>query len=286
MADLNVTRDDDPTRAVPDTMLRARVHAAEPRVDSDHLLPERTNAPAPGVIAQTDDPDLARMQIEQTRARMSDTIDQIEGALLRKKENLQERMDVMAPVRRKARENAWPIIGGVFAAGLVLGLLTGGDDDEDEDKGPQPAVRRFAADFDRERAHHNHWEERAQTWERRARRLMDLANRQEAELLEMRGETVPVRRRRRRLFGRGRHQEAPRPTRDMDWGAHGYVDTDTDMEMDVDVLDARVQDMGYVQPRRDGYDGMPLHDADSYPPRDENLGGYGGYGRDPLPAPI
>ncbi|HEX6041189.1 hypothetical protein [Longimicrobium sp.] len=275
MADLNVTRDDDPTIGVPDTMLRDTA----PVVDSDHLLPERTHASSPG-IAQTDDPDLARMQIEQTRARMSETIDQIEGALLRKKENLQERMDVMAPVRRKARENPWPIIGGVFAAGLVLGLLTGGDDDEDE--GPQPAVRRFAADFDRERAHGYHWEERAHTWERRARRLMDLANRQEAELLEMRGDTVPVRRRRgRRLFGRGG------PAREMDWASQGYVDTDTDMEMEMEV-DVRVQDMGYVQPRRDGYDGMPLHDADSYPPRNENLGGggYGGYGRDPLPAPI
>lgn len=275
MADLNVPRGDDPTRALPDTRLR------EPRVDSEHLLPDHTHAAAPGVIAQTDDPELARMQIERTRARMSDTIDQIEGALLRKKENLQERMDVMAPVRRTARENPWPVIGGVFAAGLVLGLLTGGDDDEDEE--PRPAVRRFAADFDRERAHGYHWEERAHTWERRARRLMDLANRQEAELLEMRGESVPVRRRGRgrRLFGRGGGRASQEP---RDWRAEGYVDTDTDMEVDVDV---RVQDLGYARPRRDGYDGMPLHDADSHPPRDESLGGgYDGYGRDPLPSPI
>ena len=79
-----------------------------------------------------DDPELARLQIEQTRARMSDTIEQIEETLLRKKENIEERLDVMAPVRRKARENPYPIIGGVFLAGLILGLLTGGDDDEDE----------------------------------------------------------------------------------------------------------------------------------------------------------
>lgn len=280
MAELNVTRDDETTPGAG----MAPLGASRPVVDSDHLLPEHTHASSPGVIAQTDDPELARMQIEQTRARMSDTIDQIEGALLRKKEDLQEKMDVMAPVRRKARENPWPIIGGVFAAGLILGLLTGGDDDDDEEKGPQPAVRRFAADFDRERAHGYHWEERAHTWERRARRLMDLANRQEAELLALQGESVPVRRKRRgRLFGRGRG----RVSQDMDWGAQGYVDTDTSIETDVDVLDARVQDPGYARPRREGYDGMPLHDADSYPPRDENLGGgYGGYGRDPLPSPI
>jgi ElaB/YqjD/DUF883 family membrane-anchored ribosome-binding protein len=271
MADLNVTRGDDAT--IPDASLMGGT--TRPVADSDHLLPEHTHASSPGVIAETDDPELARMQIEQTRARMSDTIDQIEGALLRKKENIEERLDVMAPVRRKARENPYPIIGGVFLAGLVLGLLTGGGDDEDE--GPQPAVRRFAADFDRERAHGYHWEERAHTWERRARRLMDLANRQEAELLSMKGESVPVRRRGRgRLFGRGRG----RGEADVMWGSQGYVDTDTDMEVDVGV-----QDRGYARPRRDGYDGMPLHDADSYPPRGED-DGYGSFGRDPLPAPI
>jgi hypothetical protein len=277
MADLNVTRDDG---TIPDASLMAG-GAAERTVDSDHLLPETTHAATPGVIAEVDDPELARMQIEQTRARMSETIDQIEGALLRKKENIEERLDVMAPVRRKARENPYPIIGGVFLAGLILGFLTGDDDDEDE--GPQPAVRRFAADFDRERAHGYHWEERAHTWERRARRLMDLANRQEAELLEMRGESVPVRgRKRRRLFGRGRGRDRGWED-DRSFATGGYVDTDTELEVDV-----RVEDRGYARPRRDGYDGMPLHDADSYPPRDEDLGGgyNGGYGRDPLPSPV
>lgn len=292
MAELNVTRDDDET--IPGTGLTAGV-PAERVVDSDHLLPAHTHASSPG-IAETDDPDLARMQIEQTRARMSETIDQIEGALLRKKENIEEKLDVMAPVRRKARENPYPIIGGVFLAGLILGLLTGGDDDEDDAKGPKPAVRRFAADFDRERAHGYHWEERATTWERRARRLMDLANRQEAELLELRGESVPLKRGRRGLFGRGRgrgpeeqpFEEQPyggRSFQERSYGTGGYVDTDTAIDVDVDLS---VDGPGYARPHRDGYDGMPLHDADSYPPRDEELdGGYnGGYGRDPLPSPI
>jgi ElaB/YqjD/DUF883 family membrane-anchored ribosome-binding protein len=236
MADLNVTRDDD---TLPEAPLAADGLVPGRAADTDHLLPEHTHAATPGTIAQVDDPELARMQIEQTRARMSETIDQIEGALLRKKERIEEKMDVMAPVRRAARENPYPVIGGVFLAGLILGLLTGGDDDDDE---PRPAVRRYAVDFDRERAHGQHWEERSHTWERRARRLMDLANRQEAELLSLRGESVPVRRGgRRRFFGRNAADEG-----------------------------------------NGGYDGMPLHEADSYPPRDEP----GGYGRDPLPAPI
>jgi ElaB/YqjD/DUF883 family membrane-anchored ribosome-binding protein len=284
MAELNVTRGNDDT--MPDASLTAGV-PAERVVDSDHLLPEHTHASSPGVIAETDDPELARMQIEQTRARMSDTIDQIEGALLRKKETIEEKLDVMAPVRRKARENPYPIIGGVFVAGLILGLLTGGDDDDEDEKGPKPAVRRFAADFDRERAHGYHWEERATTWERRARRLMDLANRQEAELLELRGESVPVKRGRGRgLFGRGRRnrgyeEQTEQTYNERSYGTGGYVDTDTELEVNV-----HAEDVGYARPRSGGYDGMPLHDADSYPPRDEDLGGGYGYGRDPLPSPI
>lgn len=261
MAELNVTGPDDDTLSDASLAPPATGRAA----DTDHLLPEHTHAATPGTIAQVDDPDLARMQIEQTRARMSETIDQIEGALLRKKEAIEEKMDVMAPVRRTARENPYPVIGGVFLAGLVLGLLTGGDDDDDE---PQPAVRRYAVDFDRERNHGQHWEERSRTWERRARRLMDLANRQEAELLSLRGESVPVRRGGRgRLFGRKA-------------AARGYTPV---VEEHVDV-EVRMEE-GYVRPRRGAYDGMPLHDADSLPPRDEDLGGGYGY-RDPLPSPI
>lgn len=254
MAELNVTRDDDLT---PDTALAG---GAAPRItETDHLLPETTHAAAPGTIAQVDDPDLARLQIEQTRARMSDTIGQIEETLLRKKEQVEEKLDVMAPVRRKARENPYPVIGGVFLAGLILGFLTGGDDEDDE---PTPAVRRYAVDFDRERAHGHHWEERSRTWERRARRLMDVANRQEAELLAAR-EGRP----RRGLFRRGRRQESS-----------AYDDTYAGDEAGLNMQAG----VAYDRPRSE-YDGMPLHDADSYPPREDE--GYG-YGRDPLPAPI
>lgn len=248
MADQNITDRGDET--LPE--------APAPRVtETDHLLPEETHAAAPGTIAQVDDPELARMQIEQTRARMSDTLDQIGDSLVRKKERLEERVDVLAPVRRTARENPYPAIGGVFLAGLVLGFLTGGDD---EDEAPQPAVRRYAVDFDRERTHGQHWQERAHTWERRARRLMDLANRQEAELLALRGERRGRPRRRRRLFG---------------------VRQAVDEGLSRGLADAYLGD----DPERGarGYDGMPLHQADSQPPHGE---GEGYNGRDPLPAPI
>lgn len=186
MAEMNVTGPED--------------HDATRPVDPQHRLPESTGAPPEGTIAEVDDPELARLQIEQTRARMSETIDQIEGELLRKKEKIEEKMDVLAPARRTARENPLPTVGGIFLVGLVLGWLTGGSDEDDE---PEPAVRRFAPDFDRERTYVDHWEERANTWEQRARRLMTVANELEDELMRARGETVPVRRRRKGLFRRG-----------------------------------------------------------------------------------
>lgn len=188
MAELNVSRPDD--------------RDPEPSVDPQHLLPESTDAPPTGTIGAVDDPELARLQIEQTRARMSDTLERIEESLARKKDRIEERMDVLGTARRTVRDRGLVTVGGVFAVGLVLGWLTGGGDDEE----PEPAVRRFAPDFDRERTYVDHWEERAHTWEERARRLMKVANDLERELMETRGETLPIRRRRS-----GRAAEPGRP---------------------------------------------------------------------------
>lgn len=113
----------------------------------------------------------ARTEIEMTRARMSETIDEIEDALLRKKARIQDRLDILAPVR----ERPIPSAAAALGAGLVLGFLTGGHADDqydmhesgltdEQDDGLQAA------------------EERAAKWEARARRLMKVAREQEAEL--------------------------------------------------------------------------------------------------------
>jgi ElaB/YqjD/DUF883 family membrane-anchored ribosome-binding protein len=107
-----------------------------PEKDPEHLIPEHTHAAAPGTIGAvaSSDPDAVRDEIERTRQRMSQTIDQLEGALSRKKSEIQGRLDFVAPVR----ENPWIFAAGVFGTGLVLGLLTGGgDDDRDHVKVPR-----------------------------------------------------------------------------------------------------------------------------------------------------
>jgi ElaB/YqjD/DUF883 family membrane-anchored ribosome-binding protein len=121
-----------------------------------------------------DDPEITRAQIADTRARMSGTIDEIEDALLRRKEQIQHRLDPFSPVR----DRPFQAVGAVFGAGLVLGLLTGGDDDDDDDYdvGEFDYDVDVDLDFDLEgSASLAAAEARADRWEQRARRLLLLA---------------------------------------------------------------------------------------------------------------
>jgi ElaB/YqjD/DUF883 family membrane-anchored ribosome-binding protein len=123
-----------------------------------------------------DDPEVARAEIAMTRARMSETIDEIEDALLRRKEKIQDRLDVFSPVRERPFQAA----GAVFGVGLVLGLLTGGDDDDEDDD------YEIAFDFDSELESELDLdgrlgaEARARKWESRSRRLLRLAREERA----------------------------------------------------------------------------------------------------------
>jgi ElaB/YqjD/DUF883 family membrane-anchored ribosome-binding protein len=104
--------------------------------------------------------DAARAEIERTRTRMSETIDEIEDVLLRKKEQFRDTLDVRARIREKPLHAA----GIVLGAGLLLGLLTGGG----SRPGPSPAD-----------------DGRASLWEARARRLLAIAREQEDEIDEL-----------------------------------------------------------------------------------------------------
>ena len=107
-------------------------------------------------------PEGARSEIERTRARMSETLDEIEEVLIRKKEHLRESMNVGA----RLREKPLVIAGVVLGAGFLIGFVTGGKDKKGE-------AERVAA------------QARAALWEERARRLMAIAREQEEDLEEM-----------------------------------------------------------------------------------------------------
>jgi len=193
-----------------------------PETDPEHLIADHTSAVAPDTIpaaSTSGDPDTVRDEIERTRARMSHTIDQLDRALVRKKEEVQEKLDVAAPIRQRP----WAYAGGVFGAGLVLGLLTGGgksrdDDDEENVKIPRALLAGIGLEVKgggRSRGG-------SEDWEVRARELMSVVARQEEEIRNLRGG----------------------PAGDAAWGA-GFAD-------DGFVEDGFV-DEGFVDDEPDGY---------------------------------
>ncbi|HET8655224.1 MAG TPA: DUF3618 domain-containing protein [Longimicrobiaceae bacterium] len=124
--------------------------------------------PRDGATAtMSDDPDVAREQIEQTRARMSETIDEIEDVLVRKKHEIQDRFDVVGRIR----EQPMRALGIALGAGLVLGFLTGGGEDDEEDRAEIGGG-----------GHYRTGNDRAEMWEHRARRLLSIAREQESEI--------------------------------------------------------------------------------------------------------
>lgn len=142
-------------------------------VDSDHLLPEHAGQ---GVLLASDDPHRVRSEIEQTRARMSRTIDELEEALVRKKERLEERLDVAAPVRERVRSAPLLYAGGVFAAALAAGYLSG---DHDGAPAASPAE-------DRDEKPRGRGKKKSGRWEKRARELEETCERQDEEIRALR----------------------------------------------------------------------------------------------------
>ena len=174
----------------------------------------------------SDNPEVARAQIEATRARMSDTIDEIEEAILRKKEKLRAKLDVLAPVRERPLQT----IGAIFGVGLALGLLTGGGDDDEEERKTVvlalPVADRDDEDeedddeeFDDEDEDEDYDDDgeaeawaAAELWEDRAHRLLRIARAQESELemhRERQERALHARQRPRFLGGREERDEEP-----------------------------------------------------------------------------
>ncbi len=74
----------------------------------------------------------ARRAIEATRGRISATLDEIEGRIGEAREKITARVNVVRPVRNQLREHPLAGVGIAFGAGLVLGLLTGGEEGREE----------------------------------------------------------------------------------------------------------------------------------------------------------
>jgi hypothetical protein len=197
MTEIRMTHEDDPDATIPGEAVARRT----PETDPEHLLPEHAGAGVPGTIAASDDPDVVRDEIERTRARMSQTIDSIESALLRKKEEIEVKLDVTAPVRERVNDQPWLYAGGVFAGGLLLGYLTGGKDNDKREAeerferflSSQHAVPTMEIDMESgerlgggEVSGRSRSSKQSKEWEQRARELRRTCERQEQEIRSLR----------------------------------------------------------------------------------------------------
>ena len=104
-------------------------------IPDDHRLPPgRGELPAraggSGAVAtpvltgngRTSDPDALRREIEDTRARMTRTLDEIEGKLARQKEELVARA-TFRDFRRKISSEPWRAVAIAFVAGYVVAAI-------------------------------------------------------------------------------------------------------------------------------------------------------------------
>ena len=98
-------------------------------VAEDHRLPTRSESAAPAghvefsaVNGRGGDPDALRSDIERTRARMSDTLDEIEGRLVRQKDQIVARA-TFRDLRRKVSSEPWRSIAIAFVAGYVVAAI-------------------------------------------------------------------------------------------------------------------------------------------------------------------
>lgn len=81
----------------------------------------------------TDSPqtvDEARDAVARSRERISSTLDALEDRIVEKKHEIQDRVDVLRPVREQIAERPLTAVMAGLAVGALLGALGGGDDDE------------------------------------------------------------------------------------------------------------------------------------------------------------
>lgn len=74
--------------------------------------------------------DEARHAVERSRQRISTTLDQLEERIVEKKHELQDRADVLRPVREQVQNRPFTAVAVGLGVGALLGSLGGSDDEE------------------------------------------------------------------------------------------------------------------------------------------------------------
>lgn len=100
--------------------------------------------------------DEAKDAVERSRQRISTTLDELEDRIVEKKHAMQDRMDVLRPVREQVVQRPFTAVAVALGAGALLGSLVGGDEEERE-AAVSSSRRRGSGLSDHERAELREW---------------------------------------------------------------------------------------------------------------------------------
>jgi hypothetical protein len=93
--------------------------------------------------------DEARDAVERSRQRISSTLDALEDRIVEKKHELQERVDVLRPVRDQIVERPFTALAVGLGVGALLGSIGGGGDDDGHEHHRSGRMRGGLSDDDR-----------------------------------------------------------------------------------------------------------------------------------------
>ena len=75
--------------------------------------------------------DEARDAVERSRQRISTTLDALEDRIVEKKHEIQDRVDVLRPVREQIGQRPFTAVAVAVGVGALLGSLGGGEDEKE-----------------------------------------------------------------------------------------------------------------------------------------------------------
>jgi ElaB/YqjD/DUF883 family membrane-anchored ribosome-binding protein len=90
--------------------------------------------------------DEARDAVERSRQRISSTLDALEGRIVEKKHEIQNRVDVLRPVRDQVERRPFTAVAVAVGVGALLGSIGGRGTEDEERQGRRDGKGRLSED--------------------------------------------------------------------------------------------------------------------------------------------
>jgi ElaB/YqjD/DUF883 family membrane-anchored ribosome-binding protein len=101
--------------------------------------------------------DEAKDAVERSRQRISTTLDALEDRIVEKKHAVQDRIDVLRPVREQVRQRPFTAVGVALGVGALLGSVGGSDAAAEREPHVSRSRRSRSGLNDRERSELRAW---------------------------------------------------------------------------------------------------------------------------------